>query len=59
LLKKSDAIEWQEFDLNEAVRDALQILHPEASKRGVALDAHEANSPLPVRADPFTCSRSS
>jgi signal transduction histidine kinase len=53
LLKKSDAIEWQEFDLNEAVRDTLQILRPEALKRGVALDAHEANSPLPVRADPI------
>ena len=53
LLKKRDEIELQEFDLNEAVRDALQILRPEALKRGVALDAHEANSPLPVRADPI------
>ena len=53
LLKKSDAIEWQEFDLNEAVRDTLQILRPEALKRGVALDAHEAKSSLPVRADPI------
>ena len=53
LLKKRDEIEWQEFDLNEAVRDALQILRPEALKRGVALDAHEAKSPLPVRADPI------
>ena len=53
LLKKRDATELQEFDLNEAVRDALQILRPEALKRGVALDAHEAKSPLPVRADPI------
>jgi signal transduction histidine kinase len=53
LLKKRDEIELQEFDLNEAVRDALQILRPEALKRGVALDAHEAKSPLPVRADPI------
>ena len=53
LLKKRDEIELQEFDLNEAVRDALQILRPEALKRGVALDAHEAESPLPVRADPI------
>ena len=51
LLKKRDEIELQDFDLNEAVRDALQILRPEALKRGVALDADEANSPLPVRAD--------
>jgi signal transduction histidine kinase len=53
LLKKRDATELQEFDLNEAVRDALQILRPEALKRGVALDAHEAKSSLPVRADPI------
>ena len=53
LLKKRDEIELQEFDLNDAVRDALQILRPEALKRGVALDAHEAKSPLPVRADPI------
>jgi signal transduction histidine kinase len=53
LLKKRDETDLQEFDLNEAVRDALQILRPEALKRGVALDAHEANSPLPVRADPI------
>ncbi len=53
LLKKRDKIKLQEFDLNEAVRDALQILRPEALKRGVALDAHEAKSRLPVRADPI------
>ena len=53
LLKKRDEIELQEFDLNETVRDALQILRPEALKRGVALDAHEAKLPLPVRADPI------
>ena len=52
-MKKRDESEWQEFDLNEAVREALQILRPEALKRGVALDAHEAKSPLPVRADPI------
>jgi hypothetical protein len=35
-LKKRDEIELQEFDLNGPVRDALQILRPEALKRGVA-----------------------
>src|SRR5262245_24610818 len=53
LLKKRDELELQEHDLNTTVRDALQILRPEALKRGVALDAHEAKSPLPVRADPI------
>jgi signal transduction histidine kinase len=53
LLKKRDQLELQEFDLNRTVRDALQVLRPEALKRGVALDAHEAKSPLPVRADPI------
>jgi len=53
LLKKRDELELQECDLNKTVRDALQILRPEALKRGVALDAHEAKSPLPVRADPI------
>ena len=53
LLKKRDELELQECDLNKTVRDALQILRPEALKRGVALDAHEAKSPLSVRADPI------
>src|SRR5262245_33757990 len=53
LLKKRDELELQECDLNQTVRDALQILRPEALKRGVALDAREAKSPLPVRADPI------
>jgi len=53
LLKKRDELELEECDLNKTVRDALQILRPEALKRGVALDAHEAKCPLPVRADPI------
>src|SRR5215468_6647112 len=53
LLKKRDELELQECDLNKTVRDALQILRPEALKRGIALDAYEAKSPLPVRADPI------
>jgi signal transduction histidine kinase len=53
LLKKRDELELQECDLNKTVRDALQILRPEALKRGVALDAQEAKSALPVRADPI------
>jgi signal transduction histidine kinase len=52
LLKKRHETELQQFDLNKAVDDALQILRPEALKRGVALNADEAKSPLPIRGDP-------
>jgi signal transduction histidine kinase len=51
LLKKGIAIEWQEFDINDVVRDALEFLGPEALKRGVALSAKQAEGPLLVRAD--------
>ena len=51
LLKKRIAIEWQEFDINDVVRDALEFLQPEALKRGVALSADPAEGPLLVRAD--------
>src|SRR5262249_59487555 len=37
LLKKRDEIELQEFDLNEAVRDTLQILPPQPFKRAIPL----------------------
>jgi hypothetical protein len=33
LLKRRSDIEAQEFDLNEAIADAIQILSPEAKKR--------------------------
>ena len=51
LLKKSDAVELQEFDINDVVRNAIHILHPEASKRGVKLSTHQAEGAIPVRAD--------
>ena len=51
LLKKSSQAELREFDLKDVVRDALHILEPEALKRGVALNAEQAEAPLPVRAD--------
>jgi signal transduction histidine kinase len=51
LLRKKDASELQEFDLNDVVRDALQIVRSEALKRGVELDANHANGSLPVRGD--------
>ena len=51
LLKKRIAVEWQEFDINDVLRDALEFLEPEALKRGVALSANPAEGPLLVRAD--------
>ena len=51
LLKKKSSVELQEFDLNDAVRAALNVLDPEASSRGVVLRVSQAQSALPVRAD--------
>jgi signal transduction histidine kinase len=52
LLKKKDAAELQEFDLNDVVRDALHFVRPEALKRGVEVKASTAKGTLPVRGDP-------
>jgi len=51
LLKKRSEIERQVFDLNDAISATVQILSPEARRRGVALIAHQAGTKLPVRAD--------
>lgn len=51
LVKKTDAVELQEFDVNDVVRHACDILHSEASKRGVSLTANHAEGAFPVRAD--------
>ena len=51
LLKKRTKIEFQEFDLNDVVRNALRILEPEALKRGMVVSAVQAETSLPVRAD--------
>jgi signal transduction histidine kinase len=53
LLKKKSDVELQTFDLNDAIRDTLQILQPEAKRRGVRLKADQATAVLPVRADPI------
>jgi signal transduction histidine kinase len=49
-LKKGE-IEMQEFDLNDAIQNALHIFEPEAQKRSVVLSAVQAQGALPVRAD--------
>ncbi|MFI0846058.1 ATP-binding protein [Mesorhizobium sp. IMUNJ 23232] len=51
LLKKRNAIDWQEFDLNEVVDSAITILHAEAAKKSVAVSAEQSKRRLPVRAD--------
>ena len=59
LLKKRDEIELQEFDLNEAVRDALQILRPEALNAAWRLMPTRRKAPCRYAPTRFTCSRSS
>src|SRR4029079_15473459 len=51
LLKRKE-IEFREFDLNEVADGAMHILEPEATKRGIALEAKRAGGSLIVRADP-------
>jgi signal transduction histidine kinase len=51
LLKRRSEVEAQEFDLNKAIADAIQILSPEANKRKVNLLATGIQAPLRVRAD--------
>ena len=51
LLKRRSQIELQEFDLTDAIADALHVISPEAAMRNVTLRADGAQQPLPVRAD--------
>ena len=51
LLKRRSEIKLQEFDLNEVIADALQMLSAEAAKRNVTLHVNGIQQPLLVRAD--------
>jgi signal transduction histidine kinase len=51
LLKKRNQSELQEFDFTEVVDDTLQIVRPEAQKKGIELTARNTSFPLPVRGD--------
>jgi signal transduction histidine kinase len=51
LFRKRTEIELQDFDLNETIRSTLDILVPEATKRGVELSGNQSQVALPVRAD--------
>ncbi len=39
LLKKRSEIDWQEFDLNDVIKSAIQILHGEAERRSVVVSS--------------------
>jgi signal transduction histidine kinase len=51
LLRKRKASDLQVSDFNHVIRDAFQILDPEASKRGVKLSVDQTKDALPVRVD--------
>jgi signal transduction histidine kinase len=51
LFRKKTEIELEDLDLNDIIRAALDILGPEATKRGVELSVNQSKAALPVRAD--------
>jgi signal transduction histidine kinase len=51
LLRRREKVDLNQFNLNDAIADALHILAPEARKRRVALKANGIQQPLPVFAD--------
>ncbi len=51
MLKKRSQIELQEFDLNDVIKSAIQILHPEAERRSVVVSPNKTEQALPIRAD--------
>ena len=44
LLRKSEAFDLQELDVNDVVRSTVRIIHSEALKRGVSLSASHAEA---------------
>jgi len=51
LLKKRGEVELQEVDLNDAIRDTLKMLEPEAKQKDILMSNYQAQVALPVRAD--------
>ncbi len=51
MLKKRGEIELQEFDLNDAIGSAIQILRPEAERRSVVVAYDKTEEALPIKAD--------
>jgi signal transduction histidine kinase/ABC-type uncharacterized transport system substrate-binding protein len=53
LLNNKKDTEPQPFDLNDAVRDVIRIVTPEAAARKIVLEADCSSDALPVRSDPI------
>lgn len=53
LLNDKEETRPQAFDLNDAVRDVIRIVTPEAATRKIVLDADCSTDALPVRSDPI------
>ena len=51
LLKKRDETELEQFNLNDVVHEAVQIVRPEARKRGLDINACQTTGRLEVRGD--------
>ena len=51
LLKKRSEIDWTEFDLNDVINGAIQILRPEAEQRSIVVSSPGVTEELRVRAD--------
>jgi signal transduction histidine kinase len=51
LLKRRSEQELQTFDIDNVIDTVINIVTPEATKRGVALDTARANRPFLVKAD--------
>ncbi len=51
LMKKNRPVDLETFNLNDAVRGALNLIDAEATNRGVILGVSQAQVALPVRAD--------
>ena len=51
LVKRRSEAETREFDFNEVISHAMQILTPEAKKQNVTLREIGVQQPFPARAD--------
>jgi len=51
LLLKQREVELQEVDLNDPIRDALDMLRPEARQKGILVSDYQVQGALHVRAD--------
>jgi signal transduction histidine kinase len=52
-LLKKDEVETQEIDLNDVIRETMEIVGAEALKNGIDLATYKPEGTLPVRGDPI------